>query len=136
MIYRFVPGFGDEVAASRTNRKTATDGSQAAALISSPAALVSQGIKTHSSRGGGNDGGGVSQGGARPTNPLSGGVAAHSSRGWPGRRRGQRRPLPRTPAPQQRPSSTGTQQHTQPRHRRWRALTTQSHARSRPAARI
>ncbi|MFE1962885.1 hypothetical protein [Streptomyces sp. NPDC059479] len=80
MIYRFVPGFGDEVASSRTNRKQATDGAQAAALISSPAALVSQGIKTHSSRSHqqqGNSGGGS---GGRPANPVSGGVAAHSSR--------------------------------------------------------
>ncbi|RST19392.1 hypothetical protein EF908_32160, partial [Streptomyces sp. WAC04770] len=46
MIYRFVPGFGDEIQGARTNRKQATDGAQAAALISSPAALVSQGIKT------------------------------------------------------------------------------------------
>ncbi|AYG81540.1 hypothetical protein DWB77_03688 [Streptomyces hundungensis] len=78
MIYRFVPGFGDEIASARTNRKQATDGSQAAALISSPAALVSQGIKTHSGRGN-QGGGGAAQ--ARPANPLSGGVAAHSSRG-------------------------------------------------------
>ncbi|MEU2825823.1 hypothetical protein ABZ763_27075 [Streptomyces bacillaris] len=74
MIYRFVPGFGDEIQGARTNRKQATDGAQAAALISSPAALVSQGIKTHSGR---TEQGG---GGARPANPASGGVAAHSSR--------------------------------------------------------
>ncbi|MEU3227714.1 hypothetical protein ABZ695_31745 [Streptomyces sp. NPDC006976] len=79
MIYRFVPGFGDEIQGARTNRKQATDGSQAAAMISSPAALVSQGIKTHSSRGGQN-GGDTSSGGGRPANPVSGGVAAHSSR--------------------------------------------------------
>ncbi|MFD5034392.1 hypothetical protein ACFVWX_15190 [Streptomyces sp. NPDC058220] len=78
MIYRFVPGFGDEIASSRSNRKQATDGSQAAAVISSPAALVSQGIKTHSSRNHQQGGGG---GGARPANPVAGGVAAHSSRG-------------------------------------------------------
>ncbi|MFW3461029.1 hypothetical protein ACN24K_09890 [Streptomyces microflavus] len=36
MIYRFVPGFGDEIQGARTNRKQATDGAQAAALISSP----------------------------------------------------------------------------------------------------
>ncbi|MFI9629068.1 hypothetical protein [Streptomyces sp. NPDC052042] len=78
MIYRFVPGFGDEIQGARTNRKQATDGSQAAALISSPAALVSQGIKTHSGRGGQNGGDG---GTPRPANPVSGGVAAHSSRG-------------------------------------------------------
>ncbi|MFJ9677709.1 hypothetical protein ACIRP2_06610 [Streptomyces sp. NPDC101194] len=78
MIYRFVPGFGDEIQGARTNRKQATDGSQAAAMISSPAALVSQGIKTHSSRSAQNSG--DSGGGARPANAVSGGVAAHSSR--------------------------------------------------------
>ncbi|MEV5683167.1 hypothetical protein AB0L68_08225 [Streptomyces sp. NPDC052164] len=78
MIYRFVPGFGDEIQGARTNRKQATDGAQAAALISSPAALVSQGIKAHSGRNDQNSGGGG--GGARPSNPASGGVAAHSSR--------------------------------------------------------
>ncbi|MFB7951334.1 hypothetical protein [Streptomyces sp. NPDC056045] len=77
MIYRFVPGFGDEIQGARTNRKQATDGSQAAALVSSPAALVSQGIKTHSGRSG-SDGG---NSGGRPANPISGGVAAHGSRG-------------------------------------------------------
>ncbi|WP_405439732.1 hypothetical protein OG373_21505 [Streptomyces avidinii] len=81
MIYRFVPGFGDEIASARAGRSKATDGAQAAAVISSPASLVSQGIKTHSSRGahrGGDGGGGNSA--PRPANPLSGGVAAHSSR--------------------------------------------------------
>ncbi|WP_328537980.1 hypothetical protein [Streptomyces sp. NBC_00344] len=118
MIYRFVPGFGDEVAASRTNRKTATDGSQAAALISSPAALVSQGIKTHSSRGGGgNDGGGGGGGGGRPSNPMSGGVAAHSSRGGSGggtggsgagRGGGGNAPSAAPPPRSSKPSSSGT----------------------------
>ncbi|MFJ1750853.1 hypothetical protein ACIOJD_32135 [Streptomyces sp. NPDC088116] len=81
MIYRFVPGFGDEIASARSNRSQATDGSKAAAVISSPAALVSQGIKTHSSRNHGQGNGGDGGGGARPANPISGGVAAHSSRG-------------------------------------------------------
>ncbi|MEV7418760.1 hypothetical protein [Streptomyces sp. NPDC089919] len=81
MIYRFVPGFGDEIASARTNRKQATDGAQAAAVISSPASLVSQGIKTHSSRGGAHRAGGAEP---RPANPLAGGVAAHSSRGTSG----------------------------------------------------
>ncbi|MFC8230949.1 hypothetical protein [Streptomyces sp. NPDC057287] len=93
MIYRFVPGFGDEIQGARTNRKQATDGSQAAAMISSPAALVSQGIKTHSGRGGGEGGGGG--GGARPSNPASGGVAAHSSRN-PGGGGGSAAPSPRS----------------------------------------
>lgn len=78
MIYRFVPGFGDEIASARSNRKQATDGAQAAAVISSPASLVSQGIKTHSSRGGAHRASGGSGGG--DANQISGGMAAHSSR--------------------------------------------------------
>ncbi|MFF1807736.1 hypothetical protein ACFVXW_00875 [Streptomyces sp. NPDC058251] len=82
MIYRFVPGFGDEIAGSRNNRIMQGAESKAAAVISSPATLVAQGIKTHSSRadnnGGGGGGGGNSQ--PRPANPASGGVAAHSTR--------------------------------------------------------
>ncbi|KQX59601.1 MULTISPECIES: hypothetical protein [unclassified Streptomyces] len=81
MIYRFVPGFGDEIAASRNNRLHRAGENAAAAVISSPASLVSQGIKTHSSRG---DGGGQSPQAARAANPMSGGMAAHSSRGGGG----------------------------------------------------
>ncbi|QEU93409.1 hypothetical protein CP970_23055 [Streptomyces kanamyceticus] len=81
MIYRFVPGFGDEIANSRNNRIMGGAENKAAAVISSPASLVSQGIKTHSSRGnGGGDQGGQNNSQARPANPASGGVAAHSSR--------------------------------------------------------
>ncbi|MFJ7206703.1 hypothetical protein ACIQWR_24640 [Streptomyces sp. NPDC098789] len=102
MIYRFVPGFGDEIASARSNRSKATDGAQAAAVISSPASLVSQGIKTHSSRGShrAGDGGGGGQSAPRPANPLSGGVAAHSSRPSGGSGGGSATPPPRT--------STGT----------------------------
>ena len=64
----------------------------AAAVISSPAALVSQGIKTHSSRG--NQGGGDNgSGAARPANPISGGVAAHGNRAPQG---GGAAPAPRS----------------------------------------
>ncbi|GAA2263597.1 hypothetical protein GCM10010232_64360 [Streptomyces amakusaensis] len=82
MIYRFVPGFGDEIVASRNNRVQGGVENRAAAVISSPAALVSQGIKTHSSRGNAGGGGdsGSSGSAARPANPIGGGVAAHSSR--------------------------------------------------------
>ncbi|MFJ8664157.1 hypothetical protein [Streptomyces sp. NPDC093600] len=82
MIYRFVPGFGDEIVASRDNRLHRSGENAAAAVISSPASLVSQGIKTHSARGDGGGGQSNAAGGAaRPANPLAGGVAAHSSRG-------------------------------------------------------
>ncbi|GAA3902626.1 hypothetical protein GCM10022244_11100 [Streptomyces gulbargensis] len=80
MIYRFVPGFGDEIVASRNNRLHRAGENAAAAVISSPASLVSQGIKTHSTRDSG--GGAPAQAtAARAANPLAGGVAAHSSRG-------------------------------------------------------
>ncbi|GHH46149.1 hypothetical protein [Streptomyces candidus] len=79
MIYRFVPGFGDDIAAASASRKQVTDGARASAVLSSPANLVSQGIKTHSSRGGG--GGGGSAPAPRQAANASGGIAAHSSRG-------------------------------------------------------
>lgn len=79
MIYRFVPGFGDEIANSRNNRIMQGAEGKAAAVMSSPATLVAQGIKTHSTRAdNGGGGGGNSQ--PRPANPASGGVAAHSTR--------------------------------------------------------
>lgn len=78
MIYRFVPGFGDELAGSRSNRIMQGAESKAAAVISSPATLVAQGIKTHSTRA--DTSGGQSGSAPRPANPASGGVAAHSSR--------------------------------------------------------
>ncbi|MEF9904898.1 hypothetical protein [Streptomyces sp. P9-A2] len=81
MIYRFVPGFGDDIANSRNNRIMQGAESKAAAVMSSPATMVAQGIKTHSTRADSNGGGGQSSGGgARPSNPVSGGVAAHSAR--------------------------------------------------------
>ncbi|CAM5441509.1 Type IV secretion system protein OS=Streptomyces tendae OX=1932 GN=GUR47_25570 PE=4 SV=1 [Streptomyces tendae] len=82
MIYRFVPGFGDEIANGRNNRIMQGAESKAAAVISSPANLVAQGIRTHSTRNNGDSGGGQSSSSAaaRPSNPASGGVAAHSSR--------------------------------------------------------
>jgi hypothetical protein len=127
MIYRFVPGFGDDVAAMRGNREKATGGSQAAAVISSPAALVKQGIKTHSARGGA----------PQPANPapastgggISGGVAAHGSRGGAGAPGGTPggpgapgstslgsfgggAPAPRTAPPTGRPAGTGNNSST------------------------
>ncbi|MFJ4473358.1 hypothetical protein ACIP2X_38490 [Streptomyces sp. NPDC089424] len=80
MIYRFVPGFGDEIAGSRNNRIMQNAEGKAAAVISSPATLVAQGIKTHSTRADNNGQAQSGGGGARPANQAAGGVAAHSSR--------------------------------------------------------
>ncbi|MGW4301992.1 hypothetical protein ACWEHT_19790 [Streptomyces sp. NPDC004646] len=99
MIYRFVPGFGDEIAGSRNNRIMQGAENKAAAVISSPATLVAQGIKTHSTRADSNAGGGGGGGSTpRPANPASGGVAAHSGR-TPQGGGGAATPAPRAPSP-------------------------------------
>ncbi|MFF4486781.1 hypothetical protein ACFY0F_09835 [Streptomyces sp. NPDC001544] len=107
MIYRFVPGFGDEIASGRNNRIMQGAEGKAAAVISSPATLVAQGIKTHSTRADSNGaGGGQSSGGPRPANPASGGVAAHSSRTPSGG--GAAAPAPRAPSPVNTPHAGNT----------------------------
>ncbi|MFF6788868.1 hypothetical protein ACFY9C_07320 [Streptomyces filamentosus] len=98
MIYRFVPGFGDEIVASRNNRLHRAGENAAAAVISSPASLVSQGIKTHSTRDSGGTGGQASSA-PRPVNQLSGGVAAHSSRSGDSRGGAGATPPPRSSSP-------------------------------------
>lgn len=97
MIYRFVPGFGDDVVKLRGDHKAA--GSPAAAVISTPAALVKQGIKTHSARGGPEEQAAGAGGGQNAGGGMAGGIAAHSSRGGgrgaPGQGPG---PAPASPA--------------------------------------
>jgi hypothetical protein len=113
MIYRFVPGFGDEIASGRNNRIMQGAEGKAAAVISSPATMVAQGIKTHSARANDNGGGGQSSsgGGARPANPVTGGVAAHSSRtpnGGGGGSVPSAAPAPRSPSPVNTPHAGNT----------------------------
>ncbi|MEU3105409.1 hypothetical protein [Streptomyces griseoflavus] len=105
MIYRFVPGFGDEIAGSRNNRLMQGAEGKAAAVISSPATLVAQGIKTHSTRADNNGGGGQSSG-SRSSNPASGGVAAHSSR--TPNSGGAAAPAPRSSSPVNTPHASST----------------------------
>ncbi|MEU3982918.1 hypothetical protein AB0F77_23015 [Streptomyces sp. NPDC026672] len=109
MIYRFVPGFGDDIANSRNNRIMQGAEGKAAAVISSPATLVAQGIKTHSARADSNGGGGQSGSAPRPANPASGGVAAHSTR-TPGGGGSvpSAAPAPRTPSPVNTPHAGNT----------------------------
>ncbi|MFF4689725.1 hypothetical protein [Streptomyces sp. NPDC001307] len=112
MIYRFVPGFGDEIANGRNNRIMQGAESKAAAVISSPATLVAQGIKTHSSRADNNGAGGQTSSSApRPANPATGGVAAHSSRtptGGGGGAVPSAAPAPRAPSPVNTPHAGNT----------------------------
>ncbi|KOV95011.1 hypothetical protein [Streptomyces sp. NRRL B-3648] len=109
MIYRFVPGFGDELAGSRNNRIMQGAESKAAAVISSPATLVAQGIKTHSTRADNTAGAGGST--PRPANPATGGVAAHSSRtpaGGTGGAVPSAAPAPRASSPVNTPHASNT----------------------------
>ncbi|MET7290514.1 hypothetical protein [Streptomyces sp. NPDC005573] len=109
MIYRFVPGFGDEIANSRSNRIMQGAEGKAAAVISSPATLVAQGIKTHSARADNNGGGAQGGGGPRPANPASGGVAAHSGRTPQGGGAvPSATPAPRAPSPANTPHASNT----------------------------
>ncbi|MEV6960912.1 hypothetical protein AB0M97_17290 [Streptomyces sp. NPDC051207] len=105
MIYRFVPGFGDEIAGSRNNRLMQGAENKAAAVISSPATLVAQGIKTHSSRADNN--GQANSSTPRPSNPASGGVAAHSSRAGGGSVPSAA-PAPRQASPANTPHASNT----------------------------
>ncbi|MFJ9867106.1 hypothetical protein [Streptomyces sp. NPDC101165] len=110
MIYRFVPGFGDEIANGRNNRIMQGAEGKAAAVISSPATLVAQGIKTHSTRADNNGGGGGGSSSARPANPASGGVAAHSSRTPQGGGGAvpSAAPAPRAPSPANTPHASNS----------------------------
>ncbi|MFJ1656058.1 hypothetical protein ACIOC2_32760 [Streptomyces sp. NPDC088337] len=108
MIYRFVPGFGDEIAAGRNNRIMRGAEGKAAAVISSPATMVAQGIKTHSTRADSNGGGQSSA--PRPANPAAGGVAAHSARvpDGGGGSGPSTTPAPRAPSPVNTPHAGST----------------------------
>nr|BEK66774.1 hypothetical protein KPHV_40010 [Kitasatospora purpeofusca] len=73
-VYRFVPGFGDEIMNMRHARASAV--SAGSAMINGTANFMRQGISTHGDRGapGGGGGGGAGGGSVAP------GIAAHASR--------------------------------------------------------
>ncbi|WP_042409469.1 hypothetical protein [Streptacidiphilus carbonis] len=79
-IYRFVPGFGDDMAAMRQARASAV--SAGSAVVNGPANFMKQGINTHAGReseGGGQ--GGARSGGGAGGGSVTPGIAAHGSRG-------------------------------------------------------
>lgn len=73
-VYRFVPGFGDEIMNMRHARASAV--SAGSAMINGTANMMKQGITTHGDRGpvGGGGGGGAGGGSVAP------GIAAHAGR--------------------------------------------------------
>ncbi|MFJ5233397.1 hypothetical protein ACIQBJ_26305 [Kitasatospora sp. NPDC088391] len=76
-VYRFVPGFGDELMAMRRARSSAV--SAGSAMINGPANFVKQGISTHGSRGGGGPQTATASPGAGGGG-AGAGIAAHASR--------------------------------------------------------
>ncbi|WP_369206770.1 hypothetical protein [Streptomyces sp. PU-14G] len=118
MIYRFVPGFGDDIASHRNAVRTSSRG--AAAVVSSPAALVRQGITTHGGRGGqgaatANAAGSGSGGGQGSGQAVTGGVAAHSARGGGGGGGGaDEAPPPRQASPASAPGTSATPHSARP----------------------
>ncbi|GAA2252171.1 hypothetical protein GCM10010430_39350 [Kitasatospora cystarginea] len=85
-VYRFVPGFGDEMLQMRRARASAV--SAGSAMINGPANLVKQGITTHGSRGGPQAAN--AQGGTSTGSTVGSGIAAHAGRAA--------NPAPATPA--------------------------------------
>ncbi|MFJ1755559.1 hypothetical protein [Kitasatospora sp. NPDC088134] len=76
-VYRFVPGFGDELMAMRRARSSAV--SAGSAMINGPANFVKQGISTHGSRGGGGPQTATASPGASGSG-AGAGIAAHAAR--------------------------------------------------------
>ncbi|GJF28172.1 hypothetical protein KNE206_08720 [Kitasatospora sp. NE20-6] len=93
-VYRFVPGFGDELQSMRHARASAV--SAGSAMINGPANLVKQGISAHGSRGGAQAGNGSPGAGGGSVAP---GIAAHAGR--------TPVPPPQAPAPVNNPTNGG-----------------------------
>ncbi|MEZ0094560.1 hypothetical protein [Streptacidiphilus sp. EB129] len=76
-IYRFVPGFGDDMAAMRHARASAV--SAGSAVVNGPANFMKQGINTHAGRESEQAGGAQARGGAGGGS-VQPGIAAHGAR--------------------------------------------------------
>ncbi|WP_280719099.1 hypothetical protein [Kitasatospora sp. MAP5-34] len=77
-VYRFVPGFGDELLHMRSARASAV--SAGSAMINGPANLVKQGISAHGSRGGAETANASGSGGGAGGGSVAPGIAAHATR--------------------------------------------------------
>ena len=76
-IFRFVPGYGDDIISGLAIRSAAVGGKMASRVAGSAAGVVSQGIQTHGARGGGGSG----SGGRKGSSSVSEGMQAHGNRG-------------------------------------------------------
>uniref|UniRef100_A0AAU2AJK1 Integral membrane protein n=1 Tax=Streptomyces sp. NBC_00093 TaxID=2975649 RepID=A0AAU2AJK1_9ACTN len=86
-IFKFVPGYGDEIAAGFAMRATMGAGRAVGKVGASAAGVVAQGIQTHGGRP--SEGGGKSNGGGGKINRVNGvsdGISTHGNRG-PGKQK-------------------------------------------------
>ncbi|MEU8960055.1 hypothetical protein AB0C93_37845 [Streptomyces sp. NPDC048518] len=83
MIFRFVPGYGDDIKAGLAVRAGMGAGRAGAKVVGSAAGVVAQGIQTHGGRQGDSGGksGGQSGGKSNRVNGVRDGMSAHSNRG-------------------------------------------------------
>lgn len=82
-IFRFVPGYGDDIKQGLAVRAGMATGRAAVKVGGSAAGVVAQGIQTHGGRGdsGGKSGGGQSGGKINRVNGVADGMSTHSNRG-------------------------------------------------------
>ncbi|MEV6840968.1 hypothetical protein AB0N17_41940 [Streptomyces sp. NPDC051133] len=82
-IFRFVPGYGDDIKAGLAVRAGAAAGRGALKVTGSAAGIVAQGIQTHGGRSDGNRGRSGGQGGGKinGVNGVRDGMSTHGSRG-------------------------------------------------------
>ncbi|MET8566168.1 hypothetical protein ABZV75_38505 [Streptomyces flaveolus] len=83
MIFRFVPGYGDDIASGLAMRATMGAGRAAVRVGGSAAGIVAQGIQTHGTRqgGGGNRPGGSGGPKNGRSNSVADGISTHGTRG-------------------------------------------------------
>ncbi|WP_443742886.1 hypothetical protein [Streptomyces sennicomposti] len=79
MIFRMVPGMGDEIVAARRDSYDPAS-RQAAAIVTRPVTGISQGINTHASRDAASRAPAPTQASSSSVSNASGGIAAHSTR--------------------------------------------------------
>jgi hypothetical protein len=82
-IFRFVPGYGDDIRAGLAARAGVATGRAALKVTGSAAGVVAQGIQTHAGRGDNNRGRSGGQGGGKISrvNGVADGMSTHSNRG-------------------------------------------------------
>lgn len=100
MIFRMVPGMGDEIVAARRDSYDPAS-RQSAAIVTKPVSGITQGINTHASRDSASRPSASAQSASSSVSHTSSGIAAHSTRPTSGGGGGARPAQPNIPNPNQ-----------------------------------